>query len=173
MKTLKKKDFIIKEFKRVFSKSYFVFLIQTNNFTTIEHNILKKQLKEINLNIKIVKNNLFKKTVEHSYFKYKNITQIPQGSTILITPVNNEFDFNLSLKELYKTIKSNPKMLFLGGIFNNNIVSNYFLKDISNLKSEQLIYLDLIQTLLTIPNNIVRSKKSVSNTLVSNIKHIN
>ena len=93
MKTLKKKDFIIKEFKRVFSKSYFVFLIQTNNFTTIEHNILKKQLKEINLNIKIVKNNLFKKTVEHSYFKYKNITQIPQGSTILITPVNNEFDF--------------------------------------------------------------------------------
>ena len=172
MKTLKKKDFIIKEFKRVFSKSYFVFLIQTNNFTTIEHNILKKQLKEINLSIKIVKNNLFRKTVQYNFFKYKNITQVPHGSIILITPVNNEFDFNLSLKELYKTIKSNPKMLFLGGIFNNTIVSKYFLKDIFDLESEQTVYLNLIKTLSNVPNNIISSKKYLFTTLINNIKHI-
>ena len=173
MKTLKKKDFIIKEFKRVFSKSYFVFLIQTNNFTTIEHNILKKQLKEINLSIKIVKNNLFRKTVQYNFLKYKNITQVPHGSIILITPTNSEFmNFNLSFKALYKIIKLNPKMLFLGGIFNNTIVSKYFLKDIFYLESEQTVYLNLIKTLSNVPNNIISSKKYLFTTLINNIKHI-
>ena len=77
----------------------------------------------------------------------------------------------ITLKELLKILKKNSRILFLGGIFNNHIISKYFLDSVAKLKTEQQTYLDLMQTISYTSNNFRNLKRNIFYKLIKNTKH--
>jgi hypothetical protein len=110
-------NFKIEKIKQIEKNNNFIYFFRYNDFNYIEKNNLKKEIKKLNLNFFILKQNLIKYTFTHLK---------GQGSLIII--YGNKF------LEINNFLQKFKKLEFIYLYYNKNIFSNKKIKQIYNNK---------------------------------------
>lgn len=149
-------------FSDILKKKNSIFFISANNFTINEKILLKSELNNIGLDLIVLKNGLFKKTIQNNFPAYINLKPMIQGFCIAVYPKdeNNSLNFD-SLRSFALILMKKPFLLFLGGIHENKLINKSFIETILSIKNPLDIYSELV--------NIISTPKY---TLNSSLKHI-
>ena len=148
-----------------------IFFISANNFTINEKTLLKSELNNIGLDLIVLKNGLFKKTIQNNFPKYVNLEPMIQGFCIAVYPSVNSESLNFdSLKLLALLLIKKPFLLFLGGVHENQLVNKSFIETILSIKNPLDIYSELISIIATPKYSLNNSLKQVPTTISKILK---
>ena len=169
---LNKKDFHLNSFINLLETKPFLGFLSVNNFKVQDKINLKIQLNKIGFDFKVLKNVLFINALETKFPKYIHIEALSQGFSIVIFPLIDKTNFEfLSLKDLAIILKKDKNLLFLGGLYEDKLVNNTFLKEILLLKSPTEIYSDLIGIIKHSQISLLNSFKTVPANLIHCVKN--
>ena len=147
MKTSLKKNFQIKTLKTYLENKQYLGLYNLNKINVLKYLELKSTFRKYGFKIQIVNNKVLKKTIDLSFPKYLHLQNLPQGFSLLVVPVTNSKVDIISLRDLFKIIKKEKDILFLGGLFEGSLINTSFVSDILNLKDPLTIYLEILQSI--------------------------
>ena len=147
MKTSLKKNFQIKILEKYLKNKQFIGFYNLNKINALKYLELKSIFKKYGFKIQIVNNKFLKKTINLSFPKYQYLKNIPQGFSLLVIPnIEDQIDI-INLRNLFKNIKKDKNLLFLGGIFEGSLINSSFVFNILNLKDPLIIYSEIIQSI--------------------------
>jgi len=137
-------------FYNLFSNKSFITILSLKSTTIKDKISLKKSLKNFGLKSKIIKNNLFKKSIDLYFPKYKNLIPLAQGFCIIIYPSidHKKVDFE-EIQSFFSFIKKRKDCIFLGGLLNQKLINKTFFEDLLLLKDSKKIYTNLLETLIS------------------------
>jgi hypothetical protein len=154
------KNFIKTKQKKFINTFYKIYkeLTNTQNYSIkdfLNEIKLRKSFKFILYKLKSSDDNLFidyDKTFEYFYYQklfyeLEHLKNLPQGFSLLVVPVTNSKVDIISLRDLFKIIKKEKDILFLGGLFEGSLINTSFVSDILNLKDPLTIYLEILQSI--------------------------
>ena len=126
------------------------------------------ELNKIGLELTVLKNGLFRKTISTKFPQYVNLESIIQGFCFIVYPKldSNNLEFN-SLREFAVLLEKKKSLLFLGGIHENKLVNKTLLEDVISIKNPLDVYKDLISVISSPQYSVNNSLKRISNNLVT------
>ena len=165
MKKFEKKMYHVNNFVEDLTQRNFIgfFLIQSIDMKQkIKLKILAKQ---VNCEIKFVKNNLIKFALKNKFLKLINLNVLSTGSSILIMSEKNEKCDLVFLKNFFKTFPlESTNSSFLTAIFNQTIINKNFVKKINDIKNYQDSIIDIITLLsnvCTTPISLIKKNPEI------------
>lgn len=148
-----------------------IFFISANNFTINDKTLLKSELNDIGLDLIVLKNGLFKKTIQNNFPKYLNLEPMIQGFCIAVYPSVNSENLNFdSLRSFALILIKKPFLLFLGGVHENQLVNKSFIETILSIKNPSDIYSELVSIIATPKYSLNNSLKQVPSKISTILK---
>jgi len=144
-----KKLMLIKRFSSILETKRFFCFISTTQFTIQDKALFKKEFEKLGIEVIVLKNRLFTKIIIEHFPKYKNIIPLVQGLCLFVYSKNEENIELTTLQYLSNFIKKKDEFSFLGGLFDGKLINSNFIKYISTLKDEKIIYSDLLSVIST------------------------
>ena len=135
----------LEEIKKVFSNNKYLFMIDYKGLSVSKISQLRRELKENNSELKVMKNTLISRVVNEFYPELtEQIQETLTGPTALI--FSNE-DCVLPAKLLVKFVKENDKVGIKGGIIESKIIDGKEIKTLSALPSKEVLIAKLLMLL--------------------------
>ena len=138
-KTKLQKKEIIEKLKEKIEKQKIMIFVDFSGLMVDEISQLRKNLKENNSEIKVVK-----KSLAHLAFKEKNIDLDPQTLPGQLAIVFGWKDFIIPAKIVWQFSKENPNLKILGGFLENSFLEKEKIVNLAKLPTKEEILANLI-----------------------------
>ena len=158
------KNFIIEDVKKMFLNNEAIFIINNSKMKSVASQGLRKKLKELGGEIKVVKNTLLKRIA----FENKNIKKLENFFENQISLVFIKKNFQ-KIALLIKNSGYEQKIIdFKVGMFDNKVFEKEKFEFISNIPSKEILYSRLCKVLLSpiarlafVLSKILKNKKEI------------
>lgn len=156
-----KQRFQCSEIQNILFETPFVGVISTNTLTVQDRIELKQYLSTFNIRPRIIKNSLLIKLLitDTKLTKLRNLKLLPQGSIILLLPIDSIKVEITSLKDLLIYFKR-KKIIFLGGYIQDTFFNQSFIKQLP--KNKETIFSELLGTLQMTSMRLLNSNEKIS-----------
>lgn len=153
--------------KDKFQKSNVVILTDYKGLTMEQLTALRKQLRPLNAEYKVLKNTLISLAVKDRTFE--GIDKLLSGSTAVLFGYGDQV---LPAKALAKFIKDNEKMSIKGGVLDGKLIDSITITALSKLPSREMLIAKALGGMKAPITNLVFDLKGVINKFVYAIQAI-
>ena len=151
----KKKQNLFTNFQNLLKSKTSIFFLSVNKLTIKDKMLLKQEFEKQGLSFMVLRNKVFIKQIELNFPKLLNLIPLVQGFCIVIYPKNFEGNITISnLQQLGIFLEKQTDFMFLGGLFENKLVNQTFLKELKHLKNADIVYRNIISVLTSSQQNI-------------------
>lgn len=169
----KKKQNLFTNFENLLSSKTSIFFLSVTKLTINDKMFLKQEFEKHGLNFMVLRNKVFIKQIELNFPKLMNMIPLVQGFCIVIYPKSVEKNVTISnLQQLSVFLEKQTNFLFLGGLFENKLVDQAFLKELKSLKSSTKVYQNIINMLTLSQQNIYSTLQNPSQNLHYTITNV-
>ena len=123
----------------MFMSNDMVLVYQYHDINNLEWDSLRLACDQKNLKLKVIPNKLATKALEDT--KYRNISNLFHGPTLL---AYGEPQF---ISNLFKIVKSTDKLLLVGGVFEDELMTPKMLAEMSKLPEKSVVLQQLLGTI--------------------------
>ena len=135
-----RKEMIAEEVRSIFNSNKLIAVYQCNNLTGQESFSLRVALDKGNFTMKVVPSKLSMRILEET--RFRNVSPLLRGSTALV------YSQEPDVAQLLQIMKAEPKVLLLGGLVENELMTPNGMKSYSYLPEKTAVLQQLVITLM-------------------------
>lgn len=152
---------IAKEVQSIFNSNKLIAVYHCNNLSAKDSHCLRVALDKGRFTMKVVPSKLAMRVLEET--KFRNFCPLLRGSSALV------YSQEPDVSQLLQATKSEQKVLLLGGLVENELMTPNGMKNYSNLPEKTVVYQQLagtiMQTQLVLSSQLMASQTHLSQLL--------
>lgn len=148
----------------VFSSSQFVAVLHYNDLKTSDWNEVRYKLDQHSIMLKVIPTKITIKALQDT--KYSNICTLMNGPTSLA------YSDKPCINDLLTVLKHEPKLYLLGGLVDNELLTEESIKNYAKLPNKDNALIQLTSNLLGHQRNLVRLLEHGTRELNHKLNHL-